>query len=156
MTVSRGLTAEYGRGFSVAVIARMIRNSQLFPDGAIVVTLSQQLSGSHFHALLPIKDPLARDFYAEMWRIEHWDVRTLRQKIDGMLFQTRSSVATTGTSTPPPPPTTSTPTANTGIAMKRAASRNRQPQALCGMQRVGFAAARTGTVALEYAASVLA
>ena len=28
-----------------------------------------------------IKDPLARDFYAEMCRIEYWDVRTLRQKI---------------------------------------------------------------------------
>jgi hypothetical protein len=58
-----------------------------FPDEAIVVTLSQQLSWSHFHALLPIKDPLARDFYAEMCRIERWDVRTLRQKIGGMLFQ---------------------------------------------------------------------
>jgi hypothetical protein len=40
-----------------------------------------------FIALLPIKDPLARDFYAEMCRIERWDVRTLRQKIGNMLFQ---------------------------------------------------------------------
>jgi hypothetical protein len=65
----------------------MIQFAQLFPDEAIVVTLSQQLSRSHFHALLPIKDPLARDFYAEMCRIERWDVRTLRLKIGGMLFQ---------------------------------------------------------------------
>lgn len=50
-------------------------------------TLSTQLSWSHFIELLPIKDPLAREFYAEMCRIEHWDVRALRQKIDGMLFQ---------------------------------------------------------------------
>ncbi|MFN0191416.1 MAG: YhcG family protein [Aestuariivirga sp.] len=87
VTVSRELAAEYGRGFSYAEIARMIQFSQLFPDEAIVVTLSQQLSWSHFHALLPIKDPLARDFYAEMCRIERWDVRTLRQKIGGMLYQ---------------------------------------------------------------------
>ena len=87
VTVSRELTAEYGRGFSYAEIARMIQFSQLFPDEAIVVTLSQQLSWSHVHALLPIKDPLAREFYAEMCRIERWDVRTLRQKIGGMLFQ---------------------------------------------------------------------
>jgi len=65
----------------------MIRFSQAFADEAIVVTLSQQLSWSHFHALLPIKDPLARDFYAEMCRIERWDVRTFRQKIGSMLFQ---------------------------------------------------------------------
>jgi predicted nuclease of restriction endonuclease-like (RecB) superfamily len=87
VTVSRELTAEYGRGFSYAEIARMIQFSQLFPDEAIVVTLSQQLSWSHFHALLPIKDPLAREFYAEMCRIERWDVRTLRTKIGGMLYQ---------------------------------------------------------------------
>ena len=87
VTVSRELTAEYGRGFSYAETARMIQFAQAYPEEAIVVTLSQQLSWSHFHALLPIKDPLARDFYAEMCRIERWDVRTLRQKIGGMLFQ---------------------------------------------------------------------
>ena len=87
VTVSRELTANYGRGFSYAEIARMIQFAQAFPDEAIVVTLSQQLSWSHFHALLPLKDPLARDFYAEMCRIERWDVRTLRLKIGGMLFQ---------------------------------------------------------------------
>ena len=87
VTVSRQLTVEYGRGFSYAEIARMIQFAQAYPEEAIVVTLSQQLSWSHFHALLPIKDPLARDFYAEMCRIERWDVRTLRQKIGGMLFQ---------------------------------------------------------------------
>jgi predicted nuclease of restriction endonuclease-like (RecB) superfamily len=87
VTVSRELSADYGRGFSYAEIARMIQFAQAFPEEAIVVTLSRQLSWSHFHALLPIKDALARDFYAEMCRIERWDVRTLRQKIGGMLYQ---------------------------------------------------------------------
>ena len=87
VTVSRELTAEYGRGFSYAEIARMIQFVQQFPDEGIVVTLSQQLSWSHIHALLPIKDPLAREFYAEMCRVERWDVRTLRKKIGGMLYQ---------------------------------------------------------------------
>lgn len=87
VTVSRELTADYGRGFSHTELTRMIQFAQAFPEEAIVVTLSQQLSWSHFHALLPIKDPLARDFYAEMCRIERWDVRTLRQKIGGMLYQ---------------------------------------------------------------------
>ena len=87
VTVSRELTADYGRGFSHTELTRMVQFSQAFPEEAIVVTLSQQLSWSHFHALLPIKDPLARDFYAEMCRIERWEVRTLRQKIAGMLFQ---------------------------------------------------------------------
>ena len=35
----------------------MIQFAEAFPSEAIVVTLSQQLSWSHVHALLPIKDP---------------------------------------------------------------------------------------------------
>ncbi|MFT3777602.1 MAG: hypothetical protein QM772_04850 [Ottowia sp.] len=35
-----------------------------------------------FHA-----SPLSRGFYAEMHRIERWDVRALRAKISGMLYQ---------------------------------------------------------------------
>jgi predicted nuclease of restriction endonuclease-like (RecB) superfamily len=86
-TVSRELTAEFGRGFGYATINRAIQFCQYFPEQEIVSTLSTQLSWSHFIELLPIKDPLARDFYAEMCRIERWDVRTLRLKIGGMLFQ---------------------------------------------------------------------
>ena len=56
----------------------MIQFAQPFLDEAVVVTLSQQLSRSHFHALLPIKDPQARDFYAEMCRVERWDVHEVR------------------------------------------------------------------------------
>ena len=54
----------------------MVPVAQLLPEQAIVVTLSQQLNWSHVHALLPIRDPLARDFYAEMFRSERWDVRS--------------------------------------------------------------------------------
>lgn len=85
-TLSRELTAEFGGGFGYATVNRAVQFAQFFPDKAIVSALSTQLSWSHFIELLPIKDPLARDFYAEMCRIEHWDVRTLRRKIGGMLF----------------------------------------------------------------------
>ena len=78
-TVSRELTEEFGRGFGYATVNRAIQFSQRFPDESIVSTLSTQLSWSHFMKLLPIQDPLARDFYAEMCRIERWDVRTLRK-----------------------------------------------------------------------------
>ena len=57
------------------------------PDREIVSTLSRQLSWSHFVEILQLKDPLQRDFYAEMCRIERWSVRTLRAKIGGMLFE---------------------------------------------------------------------
>ena len=74
-TLSQQLAAEYGKGFDVPNLSRMIRFAELFPDEQIVVTLSQQLSWSHFLAILPVKDELARQFYAEMCRIENWNVR---------------------------------------------------------------------------------
>jgi predicted nuclease of restriction endonuclease-like (RecB) superfamily len=86
-TLSQELTIEFGQAFTLRSLYRSIQFCQCFTDQEIVSTLSTQLSWSHFIELLPIKDPLARDFYAEMCRIERWDVRTLRQKIGGRLFQ---------------------------------------------------------------------
>ncbi len=86
-SLSRELVNEYGNGFSYAALTRMVRFAEFFPDEQIVVTLSQQLSWSHFVAILPVKAPLAREFYAELCRVERWSVRTLRQKIGGLLFE---------------------------------------------------------------------
>ena len=70
----------------------MIRFTEALPDRRIVQTLSEQLSWCHFLELLPFDDPLKRDFYAEMCRLERWSVRTLRAKIGGMLFE-RTAIA---------------------------------------------------------------
>lgn len=86
-TVSRQLMSYYGKGFSDKNLRRMIHFGEAFPDEQIVSTLLRQLSWSHFTLLLPIKDPLKRDFYAEMCRIEKWNVRTLDKKINSMLFE---------------------------------------------------------------------
>jgi predicted nuclease of restriction endonuclease-like (RecB) superfamily len=58
----------------------------VFPDAEIVATLSRQLSWSHFRELLPLKQPLEREYYAEMCRIERWSVRTLRERIGSQLY----------------------------------------------------------------------
>lgn len=42
---------------------------------------------SHFVELITLKEQLKRDFYAEMCRVERWSVRTLREKIGGMLYE---------------------------------------------------------------------
>ena len=86
-TLSQELTKEYGNGFSYSALTRMVRFAEVFPDTQIVATLSRQLSWSHFKEIMPIKDDLQRDFYAEMCRKERWSVRTLRKKIDGMLYE---------------------------------------------------------------------
>jgi hypothetical protein len=61
VTVSRELSAEYGRGFSYAEIARMVQFAERLIDERILATLSQELRCSYFMELLPIKEPLARE-----------------------------------------------------------------------------------------------
>ncbi len=86
-SLSRQLAAEYGRGFAARNLFRMIRFAEVFPDEQIVSSLMAQLSWTHFIYIIPIDDPLKRDFYAEMCRVERWSTRTLQKKIDGMLFE---------------------------------------------------------------------
>ena len=86
-TLSRQLINEYGQGFSDKNLHRMVQFYKDFPKQEIVSTLSRQLSWSHFVEILVLKDDLKRDFYAEMCHIENWSVRTLRDKISGMLYE---------------------------------------------------------------------
>jgi len=81
------LVLEYGNGFSEKSIRRMIQFAEVFPDEQIVVSAIRQLSWTHFIALIPLKDPLQREFYLELCKIEGWNVKTLRQKIEGMLYE---------------------------------------------------------------------
>lgn len=87
VSLARQLTAEYGRGFEEKNLRRMIQFAEVFQEEENVVSLIRQLSWTHFLALIPLKDPLQREFYAEMCRVERWSVRTLRKQIDSMLFE---------------------------------------------------------------------
>jgi hypothetical protein len=58
-TLSRELTAEFGRGYSEKALWRMVQFSQVFEDREIV------------------------EFYAEMCRAEKWSVRSLPAKVQG-------------------------------------------------------------------------
>jgi predicted nuclease of restriction endonuclease-like (RecB) superfamily len=86
-TLSSQLMPEFGEGFGVRNLFRMIRFAEVFRDEQIVSTLSSQLGWSHFVQIIPLKDDLQREFYAAMSRIEGWSVRQLREKIGGMLFE---------------------------------------------------------------------
>lgn len=86
-SVARQLEKDFGRGFGEKNLRRMIQFAEVFSDEKIVVALIRQLSWTHFLRLIPIEDPLKRDFYAEMCRIERWNTRTLEKKIGGMLFE---------------------------------------------------------------------
>lgn len=81
------LAAEFGRGFSRRNLFNMVRFAEVFPNIKIVQALTAQLGWTHFASIIYLDDPLKRDFYAEMCRIEKWSTRTLAKKIQGILFE---------------------------------------------------------------------
>jgi predicted nuclease of restriction endonuclease-like (RecB) superfamily len=85
--LSRQLTADYGRGFSAKSLRHMVRFAQAFADEAMVSTLSRQLSWSHLKEVIYLNDPLKRDFYVELCRLETWSVRQLRERLQSLLFE---------------------------------------------------------------------
>jgi predicted nuclease of restriction endonuclease-like (RecB) superfamily len=85
--VSRELAAEFGQGFSEKNLWHMIHFVEVFRNEEIVSALRRELSWTHFKQIIYLDDPLKRDFYAEMCRIERWSTRTLEKKISGMLFE---------------------------------------------------------------------
>ncbi|MFB3134032.1 MAG: DUF1016 N-terminal domain-containing protein, partial [Rhodothermales bacterium] len=48
VTLSQPLTSDYGRGFTEKSLRRMMQFVSIFPDEAMVATLSRPLSWSHF------------------------------------------------------------------------------------------------------------
>ena len=86
-TLWRQLTTEYGSSFSEKNLRRMMQFSGIFPDEKIVVSMIRQLSWSHIKELIPIAEPLRREFYIEMCKMEKWSVRTLRDRINSMLYE---------------------------------------------------------------------
>lgn len=82
------LQLNYGkRGFEERNIRRMIQFTVLFPDFQIVSQAATKLSWSHFIELLSLKEALKREFYLTMALSESWGRDTLRNKIEGMLYE---------------------------------------------------------------------
>lgn len=92
-TLGYQLTQEFGRGFESRNLRRMVKFAESFPDAAIVSTLSTQLSWSHMVAIVALKTPQARQFYASHAATNTWSVRELAHQIERKAFE-RAELAT--------------------------------------------------------------
>lgn len=91
-TISAQLEASYGRNFTEKNVRRMIQFVEQFSDFEIVVTLSRQLSWSHFLILIPLKGSEAKIYYSQLVINGQLSVRDLRYQISRKAFE-RSEIA---------------------------------------------------------------
>lgn len=85
--LSEKLVGNYGKGYSLRNLFKMIKFYEYFPRFEILPTLSAKLSWSHFVELIQVKNSLKREFYTTMCINELWSVRTLRERINSALFE---------------------------------------------------------------------
>jgi len=91
-TLAAQLTAAYGRGWGEKQIRHCLRAAETFPDEAIVSALRGQLSWTHIKTLMYLDDPIKRDFYIELCRLEGWSSRQLQERMNSLLFE-RSAIS---------------------------------------------------------------
>jgi predicted nuclease of restriction endonuclease-like (RecB) superfamily len=86
-TLSPLLINQFGKGYTTSSLHRVRRFYKAFSKIKIVATLSPLLSWSHFIELTNVKNDTARSYYTELCKIEHWNVRELRDRINSMLYE---------------------------------------------------------------------
>jgi predicted nuclease of restriction endonuclease-like (RecB) superfamily len=86
-SLSLQLTQTYGKGWGEKQLRHCLRFFETFPDEEIVSTLCRQFSWSHLRLLAYIEDPLKRDFYIELGKLEKWSVRQLQERINSMMYE---------------------------------------------------------------------
>jgi len=89
VSLSQQLVEIYGNGFDYTNITRMIKFADIFPDVEILAPLGQQLSWSHFIAILPLKNEEARMYYAQDAIARRLGVRDLRKQIARKAYERR-------------------------------------------------------------------
>ena len=85
--LSGHLTMRYGKGWSYSTLQHCVRAAYTFTEEEIMYAVRTQFSWTHLRSLMSVSDELARKFYMQMCYCEHWDTRTLDEKIDGQLYE---------------------------------------------------------------------
>ena len=82
--LSKKLTSEFGKGFTVANLRNMRQFYMMYPKR---YTLCSELSWSHYRILMRISDDNRREWYTEECAKSGWSVRQLERQINTMFYE---------------------------------------------------------------------
>ena len=82
--LTRDLTLRYGKGYGKSNLVYMRKLYRAFPKG---MTMSYQLSWSHYLEILKCSDELEIGFYCVECARSNWNVRELRRQMKSSLFE---------------------------------------------------------------------
>ncbi len=81
------LSQAYGKGWSEQQLRHCLRAAETFPDEAMFSALRRELTWTHIKTLMYVDDPLKREFYIQMTRLEGWSGRLMQERMQSMLYE---------------------------------------------------------------------
>lgn len=85
--LSKSLSAEFGRGFSLANLWNFRQFYHTFPEQEILYTLCRELNWSHIRLIMRVDNVKARDYYMAETKRQQWSVRQLQRNIETLYFE---------------------------------------------------------------------
>lgn len=82
--LSRQMTADFGKGFTVANLKNMRQFYLTFPNG---YALRSELSWTHYRLLMRVENDMARQFYLEEAVKSQWSTRQLERQINSFFYE---------------------------------------------------------------------
>ena len=81
---SKRMTADFGKGFTVANLKNMRQFYLTFPNG---YALRSELSWTHYRLLMRVENAAARQFYLEETVKAQWSTRQLERQIHTFFYE---------------------------------------------------------------------
>lgn len=100
-SLSRELTAEFGKGFSYANLRNFRQFYLTYPDFEKCYTLCSKMSWSHNRLIMRVETEKARSYYLHEAAEQNWSVRELERQIKTGTFQRLLSTGQADSETPP-------------------------------------------------------
>ena len=82
--LSQQLTADFGKGFTIANLKNMRQFFLTFPNG---YALRSELSWTHYRMLMRVENESARKFYEDECAKANWSTRQLERQINSFYFE---------------------------------------------------------------------
>jgi len=86
-TLSKALSAEFGKGFSVANLENFRKFYITFPDFQKSYALRRELTWTHYRSIMRIENPKARHFYLTETAGQNWSTRQLNRNIQSFYYE---------------------------------------------------------------------
>lgn len=85
--LSRQLSKELGKGFSIANLKNFRQFYLIFPEWDKGYALRSQLSWTHYRLIMRVDNPKAREYYLSEAAAERWSTRVLERNINSLYYE---------------------------------------------------------------------